>query len=158
MAWKIASVGKRAARRASPAVAAWMAASASPARGVPSPAPPRKRSSSLGGKALEAPAVGLTRIEQAIVQPVGAPLPEFETLGPEAITAPVCGARRCVAMASARRFHGALERSAIRNALALRRGPCGEACAERSSGEVSVGLRRRNALDCAVDAQLALEL
>src|SRR5204862_4345473 len=103
--------------------------SASMRAGVPSPARCRKSamSASLGCKALDAPGTAVARIEQAVVQPVGASLPELDCVRRYAVAAPVRRARRRVAITAARLFQGALERSSVRNALALSRGPGREA-------------------------------
>src|SRR5918992_1243648 len=64
----------------------------------PARARSRIASRDLGGKPLDLPAGAFARIEQAIVQPVGAALPEFHALRNDSITAPVRRARRLVAV------------------------------------------------------------
>src|SRR5256885_8975972 len=64
---------------------------------------------SLGRKPLYLPVAVAVGIEQAVVQPIGAPLPELDRARHDAITAPVRGARRCIAVAAARRGHRRLD-------------------------------------------------
>src|SRR3989442_8638821 len=87
----------------------------------------RLREASLGRKPLDSPAAAAKRIKQAVVQPVGAALPELDALRNHAVAAPVRGPKGPLAMASTGFLHGGLQRGAVRHALALRRGPGGEA-------------------------------
>src|SRR2546425_12568551 len=89
------------------------------------------REASLGRKPLDSPAAAAKRIKQAVVQPVGAALPELDALRNHAVAAPVRGPKGALAMASTGFLHGGLQRGAVRHALALRRGPGGEAGAPR---------------------------
>src|SRR2546426_3994305 len=59
----------------------------------------------LGGKPLHRPARAGARIEQPVVQAVGAALPELDLSGNDAIAAPVRRPRRRVAVAPARLLH-----------------------------------------------------
>src|SRR3989449_9068858 len=87
----------------------------------------RLREASLGRKPLDSPAASASRIKQAVVQPVGAALPELDALRNHAVAAPVRGPKGALAMAFTGFLHGGLQRGAVRHALALRRGPGGEA-------------------------------
>src|SRR5687768_8573967 len=73
------------------------------------PASARRRIASrgdpLGGKTLDAPGGPGARVEQPIVQPVGAPLPELDTLWHHPVAAPMRRPGRVVAVAPARLFH-----------------------------------------------------
>src|SRR5207247_5076182 len=82
---------------------------------------------SLGRKPLDLPGRPVSHIEQTVVQPVGPALPELDLARLDTIAAPVRRPRRRIAIALARHFHRPLERSTVRNALALRRGPGGGA-------------------------------
>src|SRR5437764_12400696 len=93
----------------------------------------------LGRKPLDRPALAGAPIAQAVVQPVGASLPELELAREHAVPAPMRRARRGIAVAAARLFHGPLEDGAIRHFVALRRRPCGKARAERPAREIGVG-------------------
>src|SRR5688572_29625658 len=92
------------------------------------PARARRRMASrgLGGKPLDLPARALEGIEQAVVQPVRAPLPELQALREHSIAAPVRRARRLVPVALAGFFHGALENLSRGDRGALLGGPCGK--------------------------------
>src|SRR5438874_12060595 len=93
---------------------------------------------SLGRKPLDLPGRAVPDIKQTVVQPVGAALPELDRATQDAIAAPVRRPRRRIAMALARLFHRPLERSTVRNALALRRGPGGVARTERACDVIRV--------------------
>src|SRR5437867_1969071 len=80
---------------------------------------------SLGRKPFYLPGRPGSYIEQTVVQPVGAALPELDLARHDAIAAPLRRPRRRIAIALARLFHRPLECSTVRNALALRRGPGG---------------------------------
>src|SRR5438445_6757291 len=118
----------------------------------------RLREASLGRKPLDSPAAAAKRIKQAVVQPVGAALPELDALRNHAVAAPVRRPGRALAMAPAGLFHGGLQRGAARHALALRRGPGGEPGAERPGGEVGVRFPGAQLLDAALDADLPLQV
>ena len=70
------------------------------------PAPSDERPS-LGREALDDPAVALAAEAQAVVEAVGAALPELDGLGDDADAAPVLGARDDVAAAARRARRGA---------------------------------------------------
>src|SRR5437660_10441033 len=75
--------------------------------GAPGPARSRKvLRVALGGKAHNAPGVAVARIEQPVMQPVGAALPELELGRQHAIAAPVRRPWRRIAVAPARLCHG----------------------------------------------------
>src|SRR2546428_5266900 len=93
---------------------------------------------SLGRKPLDLPPAAAPGIEQPVMQPVGAALPELDLARQDAIAAPVRRPRRRIAVALARVFHRPLERSTVRNALALRRRPGGVARAERACDVIRV--------------------
>src|SRR5882672_1129212 len=59
----------------------------------------------LGRKPLDPPATGVAGIEQPVVQPVGAALPELDRLRHDAVASPVGRARWALAVAPARLFH-----------------------------------------------------
>src|SRR5258706_15268725 len=79
---------------------------------------PRAAEAPLGPKPLDPPSGGRARVEQPVVQPVGAALPELDLLGKEAIAAPARRPRRRLAMAGPRFLHRFLEGRAILHALA----------------------------------------
>src|SRR5712692_7080524 len=95
---------------------------------------------SLGRKPLDLPRRAVPPIEQPVVQPVGAPLPELDLAGQHAVAAPVRRARWRIAVAAARLVHGIFEDCPGRHALALRGRPGGKARAERAAGEIGVGI------------------
>src|SRR5690348_14742761 len=113
---------------------------------------------SLGRKPLDPPAPPGARVEQPVVQPVGAPLPELDLGGNQALAAPVRRARRRLAVAAFCLRRGVLEERPAGDARGLGGGPGGEAAARRTGGEVGVGLGRARLFRRAVDAHLALEL
>src|SRR5690348_16486659 len=113
---------------------------------------------SLGRKPLDPPAPPGARIEQPVVQPVGAPLPELDLGREQAVAAPVGRARRRLAVGALRLGRRALQDLPVGDALALWRGPGRDAGARRARREVGIRLGRAGLLDGAVDAHLALEL
>src|SRR5437588_9548581 len=118
----------------------------------------RRREASLGRKPLESPAAASSRIKQAVVQPVGAALPELDALRRHAVAAPVRRPGRALAMALTGFLHGGLERGAVGHALALRRGPGREPGAQRPGREVRVRFLGAHLLDAALDADLPLQV
>src|SRR3954467_7319640 len=62
-----------------------------------------------GGKPLDLPARAARGIEEAVVQAVGAALPEFETPRHDAVAAPMRRPRRRIAVALPRLLHCILE-------------------------------------------------
>src|SRR5438309_4315427 len=117
----------------------------------------RLREASLGRKPLDSPAAA-KRIKQAVVQPVGAALPELDALRNHAVAAPVRGPKGALAMAFTGFLHGGLQRGAVRHALALRRGPGGEPGAQRPGRKVRVRFLGAQLLDAALDADLPLQV
>ncbi len=101
---------------------------------------------------------GVARIEQAVVQPRRAPLPELDRVGHEAVAAPVRRARRVVAVAFADGLFPRFERRAAVDHGALVGRPCADARAERARREIAVAFFRTGFLDPAFDAHLAFEL
>src|SRR5512134_943125 len=122
------------------------------------PAARRKPSTGSGSEALNRPARAGAGVEQPVVQPVGAPLPELHRLRQQPVAAPVRRARRVLAVLVLHALEGALQRCTVGHALALCRGPGGEPGAERPRVEIGVGVRCRDFLRAALDAHLALEL
>src|SRR5438128_2433595 len=90
----------------------------------------------LGGKPLDLPAGALAREEKAIVQAVGAPLPELDALGDHAIAAPLRRARWFVAIALFNLIHLLLEEFAGGDGFTLCGCPGGKARAQGPRGEV----------------------
>src|SRR2546422_456419 len=80
----------------------------------------RLREASLGRKPLDSPAAAAKRIKQAVVQPVGAALPELDALRNHAVAAPVRGPKGVLAMAFTGFLHGGLQRG-LSGAPAARR-------------------------------------
>src|SRR5438105_2324523 len=117
-----------------------------------------REEASLGRKPLDFPAGALPAVKQAVVQPVGASLPEFDRLRHHTVATPVWRPRRRIAIAAARFLHGELQGSPIGNALALRRRPGGKARAERPRGEIAVRVLSAHFLGAPFDAHLALEV
>src|SRR6266545_6032869 len=117
---------------------------------------------SLGRKPLDAPgtvhAAAFACVQQPVVQPVGAALPEFDRLRHDAVAAPVRWPRRALAVALARLFHRFFENFPGRYGFALLGSPGREARAERPGGEIVVGVLRADLFHAALDAHLALEL
>src|SRR6266480_1378712 len=118
----------------------------------------RLREASLGRKPLDSPAASASRIKQAVVQPVGAALPELDALRNHAVAAPVRGPKGALAVAPTGFLHGSLQRGAVRHALALRRGPGREPGAQRPGRKVRVRLLGAQLLDAALDADLPLQV
>src|SRR6266513_707046 len=119
----------------------------------------RRREASLGRKPLDSPgAASSSRIKQAVVQPVGAALPELDALRRHAVAAPVRRPGRALAMALTGFFHGDLQRGAVWHALALRRGPGREPGAQRPGRKVCVRFLGAHLLDAALDADLPLQV
>src|SRR5688572_16090612 len=116
------------------------------------------RGDPLGRKALDPPSGAGTRVEQPIVQPVGAALPEFDLPRDDAITAPMRGAGRVVAETPAHLLHFLFQDFPRRNRLALRRGPGGHARAQGARGEIGIRFGSGELLDRAFDAHLPLQL
>src|SRR5574340_1040395 len=77
----------------------------------------------LGRKPLHPPGVAGARVEQPVVQPVGAPLPELDALRQHAIAAPMRGAGWLLVEARASFFERFFELGAGGNGFALRRSP-----------------------------------
>src|SRR5437879_5619755 len=118
----------------------------------------RRREASLGRKPLDSPAAAASRVKQAVVQPVGAALPELHALRHHAVAAPVRRPKGALAMARTGFFHGGLQRGAVRHALALRRGPGRKPGAPRPGREVGVRFLGAQLLDAALDADLPLQV
>src|SRR5690349_17616525 len=128
---------------------------------VGAPRPARWRNAvtagSLGCKPLEGPAGAVASIDETVVESVRAPLPELDVGWQDAISAPLRRTWRAVAIALFCLLHGALQHLAGGYGLALRARPRGEARAERTALVIGVGVGNADALDRAVDTDLALE-
>ena len=72
-----------------------------------------------GGEPLGAPAVALARVQDALVQPVRAALPELDRVGPQQVAAPVGRPRDLARIARAELDHALLERLVVRQHAAL---------------------------------------
>src|SRR5688572_3951050 len=125
---------------------------------VSSPASRSRRIAASGRESLSGPKVALTTVAQAVMQAIGAALPELHRLRHQTIPAPVRRARRLVPMLATRLFHRVFEDSPRGDGCALRRCPGGEPGAERARRIVGVGLRRGDFLHNAVDTHLPLEV
>src|SRR5438128_6468910 len=112
----------------------------------------------LGGKPLDLPAGALAREEEAVVQAVGASLPELDALGDHAVAAPLRRARRFVTVLFSHLLHRRFEDCSGGNPLALLRCPRGKARAQGPRGEIRVRLGGAHLFHRALDAHLALEL
>src|SRR5947207_10182732 len=84
----------------------------------------------LGRKPFDLPVVARPDIEQAVVQPIGAALPELDLARQHAVAAPVRRPRRRVAVERLCLRHRLLEHRARRHGFALLGGPGGVACAK----------------------------
>src|SRR6185295_15711863 len=111
-----------------------------------------------GSESLKGPALALPAIEEPVVQPIGAPLPELDGLRDEPVSAPVRRPRRMIAELKLLFCEQFLQNRAAGHPLALRRGPGREARAERPARIVGVGILRADFLDRALDPHLALEI
>src|SRR5689334_8342344 len=122
----------------------------------------RRREASPGGSRREPadrPAAAFACPDEAVVQPRRTPLPELDTLGRDADTAPVRWTWNALRREARLGFREArLERSAVGDRCALRRRPGSELRRPRTLAEVVVGLLRADALGAPFDANLPLEL
>src|SRR5207245_1552598 len=100
----------------------------------------------------------LARVTEAIVQPVGAVLPELPLLGDEAVAAPVLRPGRVFAVPGTQLLDCGLQLGASRDRLALPRGGCREAAARSARREILVRLLPRDPLDRPLDPHLPAEL
>src|SRR5439155_765847 len=96
--------------------------------------------------------------ESAMARVTTRSLPKRSPSGPCTRTAPARGPKGALAMASPGFLHGGLQRGAVRHALALRRGPGGEAGAQRPGRKVRVRFLGAQLLDAALDADLPLQV
>src|SRR5688572_22020564 len=91
----------------------------------------------LGSQPLDLPAPARAPpVEDAIVQPVLAVLPELDRVGREAVAAPVRRARHGLGILALERRETALERGAPGHLGALLGGPGRELAAARARGEI----------------------
>src|SRR6185436_15010103 len=125
---------------------------------VSSPAPRSRRTTGSGREAFNGPAVAFTPVDQPIVQPIGAALPELYFLRHDAIAAPVRRTGRGFPVAALRVRHRGFQHLAGIDFFALGRRPCGEARAQGARRVVGVGLRGSDFFHNAVDAHLPLEV
>src|SRR5688572_30546693 len=83
----------------------------------------RRRSTPSGSEALNGPDAAGAAVNQPVVQPIGASLPELDLLRNHAVAAPVRRARGLIAVAAPCFFHRAFKNLSRADCLALRRGP-----------------------------------
>src|SRR3954471_13545084 len=83
------------------------------------------RARDVGRKPLDLPRPAGPAVEEAVVQPVGAALPELDLHGRQAVAAPVRRTRRRVAVARFHLGHRVLQYGTRGDRLALRRRPGG---------------------------------
>src|SRR5690606_9261652 len=104
------------------------------------------------------PGVAEALVEEALVEAVGAALPELDAVGDEAEAGPVGRARDGLALELLLELAQALHQLlAAREGLALARGPGAELASARAGGEVGVGLLVGDELDRALHAHLLLQ-
>src|SRR5258706_6783227 len=113
----------------------------------------------LRGQSLAPPAsIGVLHIAKPIVEAAGAPLPEFELVGDDAIAAPPVGTRhRAVAVAALDALERVLEHLTAVDGCALPRRVDAQPAVERPRVEVRIRFDRADALDRPVDPHLALD-
>src|SRR5581483_4166449 len=128
--------------------------------GAHSPKQPKRRKlmpGSLRREPVAQPVLAVATIAHAIVKPRRVALPELDHVRHQPISTPVrrphrrAGADRLLDLA-----HHVLERAAAGDRLRLRRGDRADLRAARPNGEVRVALGRRDLLDRALDADLAV--
>src|SRR5687768_26779 len=85
----------------------------------------KSRSASLWGKPADAPGSAAARVHEAIVQAVGAALPELDLARDDAVAPPMGRTGRLLAMLAPGRLHGFLQRVPGGHHLALGRCPGG---------------------------------
>src|SRR6185437_14056570 len=112
---------------------------------------------SSGSEALNLPGAAAARVEEPVMQPVLASLPEFDPLRDHPVAAPVVGTRRVVAVLVLFSLHGLFQLLPRSHHGALRRGAGGEARARRPAREVIIRLLRAHSVHAPLDAHLALE-
>src|SRR3970282_2047298 len=96
-----------------------------------------------GRQPLDPPACAAdAAVEDAVVQPVLASLPEFERLRHQAVAAPWRRARHGIGVLPREGGEAALERTAARHEGALRRGPGRELAAARPRSEIFIRFAR----------------
>src|SRR4051794_40713089 len=118
----------------------------------------RKPRTGSGSEALNAPAAAFAPVEEPVVQPVGASLPELDLRRNEAIAAPVRRSGRLLRVFLFHLGHRFFQYLPVGDLFALGRCPRGEPGAERPAAIVGVGLLRRHFLDGSLDAHLPLEV
>src|SRR6185295_11601720 len=120
------------------------------------------RGTGSGSEALNGPAVGrvfvTSAVEQAVMEPVLAPLPEFDPCRNDAVAAPVGGAGRIFPVLCLFFLHGYFQDIPAGNNGALCRGACRQARACRPAREILVRVLCGYLLDRSVDAHLPLQL
>src|SRR5712691_7186061 len=116
----------------------------------------------LGREALHPPSrplVGVARVQEAVVEPEWATLPELDGVGGETVTTPVRRARdRHVLEPGRHVLDPLLELPAIAQHRALRRRPCSDLGLPRPSGEVGVRLVVLDPSNDTGDGDLPVEL
>src|SRR6185436_11056448 len=112
----------------------------------------------LGREALRPPAaVGPEQEVLAVVQAVGAALPQLDGVGPQAVAAPVVRPRDVAREPPVHLPHSLLELLAVPDHRALGRRPRAELGAARAGGEVGVRLLGGQPLDRALEPGGAVE-
>src|ERR1051326_9297438 len=118
-------------------------------------ASPPSAAASLGPEPLDRPALALTAIGEAVVQPVVAVLPELPRVGHEPEPSPPL--RPCRLALVAELDHAAFEPLPRLDRPALRRGERRQPSAEGARAEVRIRLRLLHPCDGAFDPHLPAE-
>src|SRR5262245_17915885 len=127
----------------------------------PGPARPcflRKARTSSGSEALNLPGAAAARIEEPVMQPVLASLPEFDPLRDHPVAAPIVRPRGIVTVGGLFFLDRGLQKRAIRNDRALNGSACRQARARGPARKVLVGFLSAHLPDAPFDAHLPLEL
>ena len=113
----------------------------------------------LRRKPFHPPPVPIAAVADAIVQPALAPLPEFDHLGRDPVTAPVLGKRHVFAGEPLGRLPSPFfQLDAVRNHLALVGGPGAQPAAEWPAAEIGVRFFSGDGTDSPGDPNLPLQL
>src|SRR5919201_2959288 len=113
---------------------------------------------SLGGQALDLPAVLPVAVDETIMHTALSPLPELDHLGAQQVAAPVLGPLRIrLAQLGHELDEAAIELLTL-DRLALGRDRGGDLAVARPAREVGVGFLRREALPRSPDPHLSIEL